>query len=135
MEGGWRMVPLPDDRVLKVLVPFLGIALCCDGETWKTLKTSWDVRFQVDINLGGRKSTGTRWVGSSIARELAIIGPDYDSVKAAFDCMLVRAEQLGLPDVGEIAPPMTCGDKIERQSKRPEPRRMIPVRTVEPRAV
>jgi hypothetical protein len=27
LEGGWRMVPLPDDQVLKVLVPFLGTAL------------------------------------------------------------------------------------------------------------
>ena len=69
LEGGWRMVPLPDDRVLKVRVPFLGNALCRDGETWKTLKTSWVDRFQVAINLRGRQSTGHRWVGSSIARE------------------------------------------------------------------
>jgi hypothetical protein len=113
------MVPLPDDRVLKVLVPFLGTALCRGGKTWNTLKTGWGVRFHVDINLRGRKSTGNRWVGSSIARELAIIGPDYDSVKAAFDCMLVRAEQLGLPDVSEIAPPdMWRQDRETKQETR-----------------
>ena len=32
LEGGWRMVPVPEDRVLKVLVPLLGNALCCDDE-------------------------------------------------------------------------------------------------------
>ena len=31
-EGAWRLDPLPEDRVLKVLVPFLGSALCCDDE-------------------------------------------------------------------------------------------------------
>ena len=130
LEGGWRMVPLPDDRVLKVRVPFLGNALCRDGETWKTLKTSWDDRFQVAINLRGRQSTGHRWVGSSIARELAIIGPNYDSVKAAFDCMMERAEQLGLPDVSEIAPPdMWRQDretKQETRTKEDDPSQNLP---------
>ena len=124
------MVPLPDDRVLKVRVPFLGNALCRDGETWKTLKTSWDDRFQVAINLRGRQSTGNRWVGSSIARELAILGPNYDSVKAAFDCMMERAEQLGLPDVSEIAPPdMWRQDretKQETRSKEDDPGKNLP---------
>ena len=31
-EGAWRLTPLPEDRVLKVLVPFLGNALCCYDE-------------------------------------------------------------------------------------------------------
>ena len=41
-EGAWRLVPLPEDRVLKVLVPLLGNALCCDDGTWATLKKEWE---------------------------------------------------------------------------------------------
>ena len=104
-EGAWRLVPLPEDRVLKVLVPFLGNALCCDDEKWVTLKCKWEEQLQVYIDLRGRKSRGNQWVGNSIARDLVTIGPDNGCVRSAFDFILDRARHLQLSDVQEIAPP------------------------------
>ena len=61
---------------MKVLVPFLGNALCGADEKWKTLKGTWEKKFDVDIDLRGRRSRGNKWLGNSIARDLVIIGPD-----------------------------------------------------------
>ena len=120
-EGGWRLVPLPDDRVLKVLVPFLGNALCEADEKWITLKGKWEKDFNVDIDLRGRKSRGGQSVGSSIARDLVIIGPDYDCVRDAFDAMLDRAAKLKLQDVHEIQPPeMWLKDRKTKKETRSE---------------
>ena len=121
LEGGWRLVPLPEDRVLKVLVPFLGNALCAVDEKWITLKGKWEKDFDVDIDLRGRKSRGGQWVGSSIARDLVIIGPDCDCVQNAFDTMLDRAAQLQLQDVHEIRPPeMWLKDRETKEETRRE---------------
>ena len=121
LEGGWRLVPLPEDRVLKVLVPFLGNALCEADEKWVTLKGKWEKDFNVDIDLRGRKSRGGQWVGSSIARDLVIIGPDYDCVRNAFDTMLDRAAQRQLQDVQEIRPPeMWLKDRKTKEETRSE---------------
>ena len=85
------MDPLPEDRVLKVLVPFLGNALCCDDEQWPILKGTWEEEFKVDIELRGRKSRGNQWVGDSWARDLVIIGPERACVQKVFDHILDRA--------------------------------------------
>ena len=121
LEGAWRLNPLPEDRVLKVLVPFLGNALCSADEKWIALKSKWEKDFNVTIDLRGRKSRGGQSVGSSIARDLAIIGPDYDCVRDAFDFMLDRAVNLQLPDVHEIRPPeMWLQDRKSKKETRSE---------------
>ena len=84
-EGAWRLVPLPDDRVLKVQVPFLGKDLCDDGEKWNELKKTWEEQFKVDIDLRGRKSRGWQYIGNCLAQNLAIIGPERTCVQKAFD--------------------------------------------------
>ena len=53
-EGGWRLVPLPDDRVLKVLVPFLGNALCEADEKWITLKDKWAPSWELSMEENGK---------------------------------------------------------------------------------
>ena len=47
------------------------------------VEKKWESAFDVSINLRGRESRGGQRVGSSIARDLAIIGPDFDSLRNA----------------------------------------------------